>query len=356
MLRFFRHIRQRLLTDNKFSKYLLYAVGEILLVVIGILIALQVDSWNEERKTKQRLDDFLVEIQQDLSDDILKANDIIDGFIDKDSMFRHIKLNQVSLSADRFYERQRPLRIIYEFENFRLQSKGYEGLVQNIDNIPKKYEKLKGQLNYIYVTNRYDMESYNERVKENAYKNIDYLKNKTWSGDFWEARFDDEMIDYFQSDLYKNDAIHYFNDLGKFIVHVFRFKIEAIECYQEIARLLSDNSSFPEHISYTFPKTEGLSHLAGEYLLVSGETPTSEIADSMEFVVVEDLFNWHYMYEGVSYINEFNIPLYWHRDQIFFNTLAPGIWEFKIENTSKVLLKTRLFGAYDHYEKIMPTD
>ncbi len=42
MLRFFRQIRQRLLTDHKFSKYLLYAIGEILLVVIGILIALQI--------------------------------------------------------------------------------------------------------------------------------------------------------------------------------------------------------------------------------------------------------------------------------------------------------------------------
>ena len=50
MLRLFRQIRQRLLTDNRFGKYLLYAIGEILLVVLGILIALQVDSWNEERK------------------------------------------------------------------------------------------------------------------------------------------------------------------------------------------------------------------------------------------------------------------------------------------------------------------
>jgi len=53
MLRFFRQIRQRLLTDNKFSKYLLYAVGEILLVVIGILIAIQIDEWNRERNLYQ---------------------------------------------------------------------------------------------------------------------------------------------------------------------------------------------------------------------------------------------------------------------------------------------------------------
>lgn len=49
MIKFFRHIRQRLLTENKFSKYLLYAVGEIILVVIGILIALQINTWNQGR-------------------------------------------------------------------------------------------------------------------------------------------------------------------------------------------------------------------------------------------------------------------------------------------------------------------
>ncbi|AVI52205.1 hypothetical protein C5O00_13985 [Pukyongia salina] len=49
MIKFFRKIRQRLLSENKFSKYLLYAIGEILLVVIGILIALQINNWNENR-------------------------------------------------------------------------------------------------------------------------------------------------------------------------------------------------------------------------------------------------------------------------------------------------------------------
>ena len=49
MINFFRKIRQQLLTENKFSKYLLYAIGEIFLVVIGILIALQINTWNQER-------------------------------------------------------------------------------------------------------------------------------------------------------------------------------------------------------------------------------------------------------------------------------------------------------------------
>jgi hypothetical protein len=70
MLRFFRQIRQRLLTDNKFSKYLLYAVGEILLVVIGILIALQVNNWNEERIERKSQVKLLKELKADLEDNL----------------------------------------------------------------------------------------------------------------------------------------------------------------------------------------------------------------------------------------------------------------------------------------------
>ena len=53
MIKFFRKIRQKLLTENKFSKYLLYAIGEIVLVVIGILIALQINNWNAEQKIEK---------------------------------------------------------------------------------------------------------------------------------------------------------------------------------------------------------------------------------------------------------------------------------------------------------------
>ena len=50
MMRFFRNIRQKLASENKVMAYLRYAIGEILLVVIGILIALQINNWNEGRK------------------------------------------------------------------------------------------------------------------------------------------------------------------------------------------------------------------------------------------------------------------------------------------------------------------
>ncbi len=65
MLRFFRHIRQRLLTNNKFSKYLLYAIGEILLVVIGILIALQIDNLNDYKKDREQEKELLTQLKSE---------------------------------------------------------------------------------------------------------------------------------------------------------------------------------------------------------------------------------------------------------------------------------------------------
>ncbi len=69
MIKFFRRIRQKLLTENKFSKYLIYAIGEIILVVIGILIALQINNWNENQKTEAKIKNSLVALRNDLIQD-----------------------------------------------------------------------------------------------------------------------------------------------------------------------------------------------------------------------------------------------------------------------------------------------
>jgi len=54
MIKFFREIRQRLLRENRISKYVLYALGEIILVVVGILIALQIGAWNEDFVNREK--------------------------------------------------------------------------------------------------------------------------------------------------------------------------------------------------------------------------------------------------------------------------------------------------------------
>ncbi len=80
MIKFFRKIRQKLLTENKFSKYLFYAIGEIVLVVIGILIALQINNWNENRKQQIKLQQIYHEILADLKRERDYANFIINKF------------------------------------------------------------------------------------------------------------------------------------------------------------------------------------------------------------------------------------------------------------------------------------
>ncbi len=73
MIKFFRKIRQNMIKESKVSKYMLYAIGEIVLVVIGILIALQINNWNEVRKQKALELDILKELKEGLLTDLEDA-------------------------------------------------------------------------------------------------------------------------------------------------------------------------------------------------------------------------------------------------------------------------------------------
>lgn len=76
MLNFFRKKRKKLVNDNKLLKYLRYAIGEIILVAIGILIALQVNIWNESRKQNIELNEYLIKITQNIREVIDRATEL----------------------------------------------------------------------------------------------------------------------------------------------------------------------------------------------------------------------------------------------------------------------------------------
>src|SRR6056297_1262098 len=76
MIKFFRKIRQNLLMENKTGKYFKYAIGEIVLVVIGILIALQIDNWNNDRNDRKLEKHYVLGLINDLKSDSIAVYDL----------------------------------------------------------------------------------------------------------------------------------------------------------------------------------------------------------------------------------------------------------------------------------------
>jgi hypothetical protein len=78
MIKFFRKIRQNMLSENKFSKYLIYAVGEIILVVVGILIALAINNHNENKKNNAQEQVILKQLKTDYQANLLQLENKIE--------------------------------------------------------------------------------------------------------------------------------------------------------------------------------------------------------------------------------------------------------------------------------------
>ena len=70
MIKFFRKIRYNLMSENKTAKYFKYAIGEIILVVIGILIALQINNWNEKQKDIEKEQQILLSLREEFKQNI----------------------------------------------------------------------------------------------------------------------------------------------------------------------------------------------------------------------------------------------------------------------------------------------
>ena len=71
MITFFRKIRQKLFVENKFRKYLLYAIGEVTLVMIGILLAFQANQWKENKAERELEIKLITEINNGLKSDLI---------------------------------------------------------------------------------------------------------------------------------------------------------------------------------------------------------------------------------------------------------------------------------------------
>ncbi|WP_282043658.1 DUF6090 family protein [Winogradskyella flava] len=86
MIKFFRHIRKSLIEKNQMGKYFKYAIGEILLVVIGILIALQINNWNENKKIENEITQTISDLENDLTYNHKEAQRILKFYYQMDSL------------------------------------------------------------------------------------------------------------------------------------------------------------------------------------------------------------------------------------------------------------------------------
>ena len=121
IIKLFRKIRYDLMVKNKTGKYLKYAFGEIVLVVIGILIALQINNWNENRKLQKQEITYL----QNLSDDLKAQIVLLNGYIDfediiikhSNAIVNHYEYNKGFKNMDSIFPKLNDLSVRWTFSN-----------------------------------------------------------------------------------------------------------------------------------------------------------------------------------------------------------------------------------------------
>ena len=150
MIKFFRKIRQRLLTENRFSKYLIYAIGEIILVVIGILIALQINNWNENQKLKRTEQALLLSLEQEIAANVFT----IKFFIKRnDSVLRFSKALTDSIYLDYNTLKEKSITGSLNYFPLKLQTPVLDNILSNNSNLKTSPQNIITELrslNYRY--------------------------------------------------------------------------------------------------------------------------------------------------------------------------------------------------------------
>ena len=201
MIKYFRRIRQKLLANGRLSKYLVYAIGEIALVMIGILLALQVSNWNEHRKDRVKETTYLNDIKDDLQSNVVELNHIIETnhlrlslykLIDPDFYIRDdmkVTIDEPDLITRKFFDRGRSYRpTIGSYSS--LISEGQSKLIQNrmvFNQLQEIYEVEYAHIASIYETLKVvEIDLKKKRVfdiKYSGQKNINEISDKSMLAD-----------------------------------------------------------------------------------------------------------------------------------------------------------------------------
>jgi len=291
MIRFFQNIRKNLAAENKMGSYLRYAIGEIVLVVVGILIALSINNWNEQRKTENRIVEILKEVQNDLGKNIREADKTI-GFY-KNKKAKILQILNDELTYDDYKNNPLSSRFfLFGSSHIKLYENGYKELMQNANGIPDKYRIIINPLQELYIYNKYEIDKFDENVTQTIgdfYKTLN-SKFNWWYSEATSLTISDEMIEYFSTPNYKNFAYRYAaNSWTLLSSTLYKFRYNAVDVYLEIAKLIGNEDEVPEYVDHNFIKIDStiLKQYTGTYKLIPADSDNPSTADSKGKISIE---------------------------------------------------------------------
>ena len=171
MIKFFRKIRQNLLSEGKTGKYLKYAIGEIILVVIGILIALAINNWNENRKSIRVANEIYQNLQNSLEQDSTEVQRIIKSHNKSLKAQKELILNEVNQESFEFRDNnlnQLLVDIQAGIFSFFPKTGIYKSIVSNNGMDLLKSKEIKASLINLY-DHQYERYAIMDATIENKY-------------------------------------------------------------------------------------------------------------------------------------------------------------------------------------------
>ena len=246
MISIFRKIRRQSLLDNRITRYLTYAVGEIFLIVIGIFIALQINNWNEARKSTREVYSQLAQVHDDLGQTLNTCDLGTAVYAGKDDVIRDI-LTGKTTAEDYKDPEKRPYYLSAAYDIFvpNFRTSGYTTLVSNAKAIPRDLLPILKDLKRIYNI-RLDIVLKNQESMWDSLMQLgDWtMKNTTW---YAEGYFDDtdkpisdERIAFYVSDPNYRKFVRaaYTDTIANHYVRMIQLRNDTVKTYEELSQLL----------------------------------------------------------------------------------------------------------------------
>jgi len=210
MAKLFNNIRKKLVSEKpsatRTANYLKYAIGEIVLVVFGILIALSINNWAETQKEQKILHNIYTIIAQDLKNDIADIDIIVKGNENLYPLFN--KVLDGKMTKKDYLKCPECTDIILGFPDLSLDVRGYN-LLKNYKNAASDSDSLSVDIVQFYTQQLNEIQINEDLRSEDFSENYHYWKTtQPWFSDYITNRNLDSFIDYaVNSQDYKNRIV-----------------------------------------------------------------------------------------------------------------------------------------------------